>query len=229
MGYSYAYEIEEMIELGLLPVLFSSVPSMAFGIAVYVLTALAFYTVADRRGLKNPWLAWIPVANLWLLGSISDQYRYVVKGEFKSKRKILLVLGIASMVVGIVIFGLITSLAITGISGAMGGISEEQMVSQLMGRAIGMVGLFVPMMGIAIAQMVIRYMALYDVYKSMDPSNCVMFLVLSILFSFTEPFFLFFNRNKDEGMPPRRQQPVYEQPVYQAPQEPWDQTGPDYL
>ena len=229
MGYSYAYEIEEMIELGLLPVLFSSVPSMAFGIAVYVLTALAFYTVADRRGLKNPWLAWIPVANLWLLGSISDQYRYVVKGEFKSKRKILLVLGIASMVVGIVIFGLITSLAITGISGAMGGISEEQMVSQLMGRAIGMVGLFVPMMGIAIAQMVIRYMALYDVYKSMAPSNCVMFLVLSILFSFTEPFFLFFNRNKDEGMPPRRQQPVYEQPVYQAPQEPWNQNGPDYL
>ena len=229
MGYSYAYEIEEMIELGLLPVLFSSVPSLAFGIAVYVLTALAFYTVADRRGLKNPWLAWIPVANLWLLGSISDQYRYVVKGEFKSKRKILLVLGIASMVVGIVIFGLITSLAITGISGAMGGISEEQMVSQLMGRAIGMVGLFVPMMGIAIAQMVIRYMALYDVYKSMDPSNCVMFLVLSILFSFTEPFFLFFNRNKDEGMPPRRQQPVYEQPVYQAPQEPWNQNGPDYL
>ena len=229
MGYSYAYEIEEMIELGLLPVLFSSVPSMAFGIAVYVLTALAFYTIADRRGLKNPWLAWIPVANLWLLGSISDQYHYVVKGEFKSKRKILLVLGIASMVVGIVIFGLITSLAITGISGAMGGISEEQMVSQLMGRAIGMVGLFVPMMGIAIAQMVIRYMALYDVYKSMDPSNCVMFLVLSILFSFTEPFFLFFNRNKDEGMPPRRQQPVYEQPVYQAPQEPWNQNGPDYL
>ena len=229
MGYSYAYEIEEMIELGLLPVLFSSVPSLAFGIAVYVLTALAFYTIADRRGLKNPWLAWIPVANLWLLGSISDQYRYVVKGEFKSKRKILLVLGIASMVVGIVIFGLITSLAITGISGAMGGISEEQMVSQLMGRAIGMVGLFVPMMGIAIAQMVIRYMALYDVYKSMDPSNCVMFLVLSILFSFTEPFFLFFNRNKDEGMPPRRQQPVYEQPVYQAPQEPWNQNGPDYL
>lgn len=229
MGYSYAYEIEEMIELGLLPVLFSSVPSLAFGIAVYVLTALAFYTVADRRGLKNPWLAWIPVANLWLLGSISDQYRYVVKGEFKSKRKILLVLGIASMVVGMVIFGLITSLAITGISGAMGGISEEQMVSQLMGRAIGMVGLFVPMMGIAIAQMVIRYMALYDVYKSMDPSNCVMFLVLSILFSFTEPFFLFFNRNKDEGMPPRRQQPVYEQPVYQAPQEPWNQNGPNYL
>ena len=87
---------EEMIQLGLLPALFSSVPSMAMGIAAYVLTALAYYTVANRRGLKNAWLAWIPVANLWLLGSISDQYRYVVKGEYKSKRKILLGLGIAS-------------------------------------------------------------------------------------------------------------------------------------
>ena len=110
MGYSYAYEIEEMIELGLLPVLFSALPSMALVIATYVLTALSYYTVACRRGLKNPWLAWIPVANLWLLGSISDQYRYVVKGEYKSKRKILLGLGIASMVCAMVIMGLVISL-----------------------------------------------------------------------------------------------------------------------
>ena len=229
MGYSYAYEIEEMIQLGLLPALFSSVPSMAMGIAAYVLTALAYYTVANRRGLKNAWLAWIPVANLWLLGSISDQYRYVVKGEYKSKRKILLGLGIASMVCAMVVMGLVISLVVSGISGAMGGISQEQMMGRLMGRALGMLGLVVPMLGIAIAQMVIRYMALYDVYMSLDPSNSVMFLVLSILFGVTEPFFLFFNRTKDEGMPPRKQQPVYEQPVYQAPQEPWNSNGPDYL
>ena len=36
---------------------------------------VAFYTVAVRRGLKNAWLAWIPVADAWLVGSISDQYR----------------------------------------------------------------------------------------------------------------------------------------------------------
>ena len=83
MGYSYAYEFEEVLQLGILPVLFSFLPSMALGIATYVLTALAFYTVAVRRGLKNAWLAWIPVADAWLVGSISDQYRYVAKGEIK--------------------------------------------------------------------------------------------------------------------------------------------------
>ena len=42
-------------------------------VASYVLTALALYTVARRRGLKNPWLAWIPVASAWIVGSLSDQ------------------------------------------------------------------------------------------------------------------------------------------------------------
>ena len=65
------------------------------------------------------------------------------------------------------------------------------------------------MVGIAIAYVVVYYMALYDLYKSLDPSNCVLFLVLSIVFRVTEPFFLFFNRNKDQGMPPRRQNPTY--------------------
>ena len=66
------------------------------------------------------------------------------------------------------------------------------------------------LIGISIATMVIRYMAMYDIYNSCSPQNSVVFLVLSILFSITEPFFLFFTRNKDDGMPPRKQ-PVYEQ------------------
>ena len=58
-------------------------------------------------------------------------------------------------------------------------------------------------------------MALYDVYRSMDPNNAVLYLVLSILFRPTEPFFLFFNREKDLGMPPRKHRFVEEQPPVQ--------------
>ena len=39
-------------------------------LAIYVFTALSLYTIAQRRGLHCPWLAWIPVANLWLMGSL---------------------------------------------------------------------------------------------------------------------------------------------------------------
>ena len=37
-------------------------------IAIYVYFALAWYTIAKRRGYKKPWIAWVPVANIamWL-------------------------------------------------------------------------------------------------------------------------------------------------------------------
>ena len=53
--------------------------SFVFTIAMYVLSAWGMYTIANRRGIHRPWLAWIPVANMWILGSISDQYQLSVK------------------------------------------------------------------------------------------------------------------------------------------------------
>ena len=214
MGYDYAYAMEEFLDLGL-PMLFSTVPSFLFGIAAYVLTALALYTVAQRRGLKNPWLAWIPVADDWLLGSISDQYRYLVRGENRSKRKILLILRILSMVLAVVMLCMAIGMTAGIVTSAIRGVSEEELIGQIMGPILGLLGVYVPTIGITIAYIIIRYMALYDIYRSLDPKNSVLFLVLSILINVTEPFFLFFSRNRDDGMPPRKQQPVYREPVYQ--------------
>lgn len=204
MSYSYDY-LENGMWL-LMRTLFS-MPTL-MGIAAYVLTALALYTVAKRRGLKNPWLAWIPVADSYLLGSLSDQYRYVVNGENKSKRKILLVLRILIAVMSTALFAVLIAMCIQAFGGIMRGIGEDELVDQILGLALSLFGLSLPLIGIAIAYTVFRYMALYDVYKSMDPNNCILFLVLSILFGITRPFFLFFSRNKDDGMPPRRQDPV---------------------
>ena len=69
-------------------------------------------------------------------------------------------------------------------------------------------------LGIAIA--VVYFMAMYDIYTSCNPQNNVLFLVLSIVFTVTEPFFVFFLRKKDEGMPPRRSAP--QQHAYVPPQ-----------
>ena len=72
---NFAYGFEEVVDYGLVPALLTSLPSMFWKIAAYVLTSLALYAIAERRGLKNAWMAWLPVLNLWILGSISDQYR----------------------------------------------------------------------------------------------------------------------------------------------------------
>ncbi len=191
---SMFYE-EELIVL--LTSLLTSIPATLISLATYVLTALALYTVAQRRGIRNPWLAWIPVVNCWILGSVSDQYRYVVHGEVKNKRKTLLTLSILTQVIAIVIVVVVV---------VMIGFLIVEDFAAIVAPIIGICGLALALIGIAIAFAIIRYMALYDVYKSLDPDNCVLYLVLSILFSPTEPFFLFFNRQKDLGMPPRRAQ-----------------------
>lgn len=230
-AYEFSYAMDELMGMGIVSTLFNGISTL-FSIACYVLTALALYTMAKRRGLNRPWLAWIPVVNCWLIGSLSDQYRYVVKGENKSKRKVLLVLRILMMVMGIAMAAVGIALVFGAVNGAMQGFNESRMMETVLGPLVGIVGMCLPMAGISIAYAVIYYMALYDIYRSMDPVNCVLFTVLSILFNVTEPFFLFFNRNKDLGMPPRRQEYSYipPEPQWQQPvQEPWEQENKDYL
>ena len=210
MSYEYSYIVEEALGTGVLSAVLSGIPSGALGIASYVLTALALYTAAQRRGLNRPWLAWIPVVNCWILGSLSDQYRYVVKGEIRSKRKLLLILKTLAAALGVAMSIVCGVMAVNIISGFLRGSANPGTIMEMvLGSAAGILGLCLPMAAVAIAAAVIRYMALYDIYRSMDPANCVLFTVLSILFGITEPFFLFFNRNKDLGMPPRRQEEVY--------------------
>ena len=196
MGYYFDEEV-----LMLIPSLISGIPTGLFSIAAYILTAMAIYTISRRRGLTNAWLAWIPVANVWLLGSLSDQYQYVVKGQDKTKRKWLLILNILKAV-------LLTMIVILAVVAA-GSLFANQL-SEIMGLVVALLGLVLPLCAVTITLCVIRYMALYDIYRSVDPGNAVLYLVLSILFGPTEPFFLFFNREKDQGMPPRKKQPVYE-------------------
>ena len=184
---------------------------MLLSIASYVLTALALYTIARRRGLKNPWLAWIPVADCWLLGSLSDQYRYVVDGQHKSKRKILLIFRILTAVMWVSLIGLLIKLCFHAVGSVFWGTMSDERIFQILHQSLNLLVMCLPLIGISIAYAVFRYMALYDIYKSLDPANCVLFLVLSILFGVTEPFFLFFSRNKDDGMPPRKQ-PVVDTP-----------------
>ena len=229
-SFDFSYVMDE--GLALIPGLLSMIPSGAISIAAYILTAMALYTLAQRRGINHPWLSWVPVANVWILGSLSDQYRYVVKGEERSKRKSLVVLKIISAVIVLLMVIACVVMAVEITEGIMFSFREEEIFEDIVGPLLAIVGLALPLAGVSIACTILRFMALYDVYTSCDPQYNVLFLVLSILFGVTEPFFLFFSRNKDVGMPPRRQEPQYQQPQqweytesgWQPPQDPGYQT-----
>lgn len=198
--------------------------SGGLNLVFYVFRSLSMYSIARRRELKHPWMAWVPVLNSWLLGSVSDQYQYVAKGKNCSKRKWLLGLEIANVVV---LAGFWISYAVMVVQLVFAGVSDQSLDSMMttaLPTILTSLGLTLPMLGLSIAILVVRYIALYDVYCSLDPKNSVMYTVLSILIRVTEPFFLFFNREKDLGMPPRkprtprpeRVSPPLEQPVEPA-------------
>ena len=159
-------------------------------IAGYVLESLGLYTIAKRRGIHHPWLAWVPVGNLWIWGCISDQYQYVVKGQIKNKRKILLTLSII--------------LVLAGLGSSVCSLlqlwkSYAHLAPAILQLLLGLVTLVCTLIS-----MVFQYLCLYDLYTSCKPGSSALFLVLSILFGFTRPFFIFSCRNKDLGMPPRK-------------------------
>lgn len=233
---------EEMMGMSLISALASDIPSMLISVAVYVFTALALYTMAKRRGIHNPWLAWIPFANVWLLGCISDQYRSVARGETKYRRRVLLFTDIACNVIAVVVLVLLFGMLFQMLSFSMGDLENldhmseamaQELLGAIMGPAVGMVLLALVVVPVAIVYAVFYYIALHDIYKSCDPGNATLYLVLSILISYTQPVFLFLCRNKDGGMPMRQvpppvytpYQPVYDQPA--APtvpvEEPWEQ------
>ena len=182
--------------------------AVTMAIVSYVLTSVAMYRIAKRRGIHHPWLAWLPVGNSWMLGSISDQYQYVAKHNVTNRRKIL------------VIFSIVT-LAICGIYAALRAAAEKALfLDASVGGGVVLIVLstlvLFLLISVCIAYSVFAYLAYFDLFRSCKPKNAVLFLVLGAVFTVTLPFFLIACSNKDEGMPPKR---VPQTPV-QIPAEP---------
>lgn len=218
--------ILEALEEGVLSMNFTT---GGVAVLVYILKALALYTIAKRRNIKKPWLAWIPVVNVWILGSVSDQYQYVVKRQVKNKRKVLLGLNIAMAAIGSVVliaavwlFAVLLLMIISVPTMS----DPETLVSNLMYYAgtnvvllnlIGLAGILaIPLAVVSVIQTVFYYMALYDVFRSCEPKNSTLYLVLSLVGNVVVDgaycIFLMLCKDKDLGMPPRKPEIVEEIP-----------------
>ncbi len=197
------------------------------GIAAFVLTALSLYTIAKRRGIKKPWLAWVPVLNVWILGSIADQYRYVSKGEVKNRRKALLGLNIATAAIMLVLFVLLIWMVVELMLAAGGTLmgwlkvfetGDMDAIMQVLDKVL-LPAILMALTGLALTIVFVTaevyyWIAMYDVFLSCDPANSVIYLLASIFGGFVlegiECIFLMIVREKDLGMPPRKDQVIEE-------------------
>lgn len=81
-------------------------------VAFYVLKSLGLQTLAANRGIENPWLAWIPIADLYIAGAIvgeMDLFGY----KLDNLAMWVPVAALAGMVLGLIPFlGILFSLAL---------------------------------------------------------------------------------------------------------------------
>lgn len=229
MGFDYSYTMNGLEEVGGLAIgimiayLLIGGISGILSLVSYILESLGMYTIAERRQLKRPWMAWVPVVNQYLLGCISDQYQYVTKGRNTSRRKWLLGFSIVSCVLVVAVIVLYVQMFIGMIHGAMNDVNDMQMAMQVLSPVLGILALALVLVGVSVAQLVFYYIALYDLYVSCDSKNGVIFLVLSVILPVTLPFLVFAVRNKDQGMPPRKSDAQPAPQVLAQPQTPPEQ------
>jgi hypothetical protein len=63
----------EMSDYNPMAALFSGFFAFIFWVAVYVWLALCLYVIAKKTNTPNEWLAWIPIANIYLMCKIAGK------------------------------------------------------------------------------------------------------------------------------------------------------------
>ena len=175
---------------------------LAYAVVSYIFGSKGLYAIAVRRGIKNPWMAWVPVVSNWTLGCLSDQYHERKYGQDPNLRKKLL------------IFSIITQSGLT-FAPSVGSISVNFNIGDLSGefsdvaRIVLLVLLLIMMafamvtLVLSIIQTVYQYKAYYNLYASCRPAQAMLFLMLAI-FTPANPFLVYACRNSDEGLPPEQ-------------------------
>ena len=137
------------------------------------------------------------------MGCISDQYRYVTMGQVKTRRKILMALDIGQIVATFAFLGVVVALALNGVnllSGDIGDVTTLGAVSWMM----GLLAVSFVTVAVSLAYTLFYYLSLWDFFRSCNPQKYRLFFLLSVLFTYPQPFLMFSCRDKDDGMPPRR-------------------------
>lgn len=200
MPINYPFPEVDAFELIILVHLAIFVFAALLGLISYLFHSIGLYKIAKRRGIRHAWLAWFALGNMWILGSVSDQFRYVVKGKVCNRRKTLLWLTVAMIALVILLEFCVAVLQYPLLAGIYEAGNWRVFMPYIIAAGVLAIAVFV----ISIVAVVFEYIAYYDLFFSSNPDNATAFLVLGILFPVTLPFFVFSQRKRDYGMPPRK-------------------------
>ena len=198
--------------------LFELISSFIWTALAYVGTSLGGQRMAKKVGMENPWLFWIPGANLYALGQLADIQASRCEGKTTNFRKKILIWLIAPMIVSIAWAIILVIWLIAAVN--KGILNDTGIVSLDMTGDASMVGLsfalllgFIALFVAYIILIVIYYKALYRAYKLYAPDSAGGFLVLSIFIGAAIPILLFALSFKEPALP-AEQNDGWDSPFY---------------
>lgn len=146
-------------------------------IANYIMSSLAIYKLASRRQISNPWMAWLPFANDWIVGKITDDYdeRNGIKRKW---RVVLLVLSLISVIGFVVTY---VSMIVWMFSITAQYEYSEPPVGEIFG---GMAFVYVVLIVVALvatAYTFCKAICIYKIFESTVPKKSVKYMLLYLM------------------------------------------------
>ena len=183
-----------------------------FGLITYILFSCGLHKLSNLRRLRKGWLAWLPFGRLWVLGNLSDDYRFAATRGVFTRRRLLPALALMQMLLlGAFVFCSAFTFAYFYKWFAV----DYQFAMQMTACAKVAIAAFA-VFGLML--LIHKCIALHDIYISCEPDRVAAYLVVSMLLPFTMPFLVFSCRKKEYGMPTKK--PVLELPVSWQPTQP---------
>ena len=148
---------------------------MALVVINYILTAKAMYKLSSRRGISNPWMAWVPILNSWNMGLVANEYDEHL--GMKRKWNLLLVVLHAAAMAGVMITYTFMFIMIFAIN-IQGDLTDAALVIIF---AVLVYGSMILMVMALTTMQFVAYIVIFKIFESTVPEKAVKYLLLSLL------------------------------------------------
>lgn len=185
--------------------------AMVYAAYAYVFVSLGGQRMGRKVGMSNPWMFWIPCANVYALGNLADTQATLCEGKNTTYRKKMLawtiVVACISIVWAIAFSLYMVVAAANGMLDTNGDLVtlEGFDPDALIGPALFFLLTSLAFLVLYIVYLVIYYKALYRIYKLYAPDGAAGLVVLSIFVNVAIPAVFLSLSKREPVLPPREE------------------------
>lgn len=175
----------------------------------YVFVSLGGQRMARKVGMSNPWMFWIPCANVYAMGNLADTQATLCEGKNTTYRKKMLEW---SIVVACAAIPWAIAYTVFMVAAAANGLLDENGVlitldgaslEPLIGPTLFLLAVSLVFLALYIVYVVIYYKTLYRIFKLYAPDGAAGLVVLSVFVSVAIPAVFLKLSEREPVLPPR--------------------------